>query len=331
MRKSYRFRDGSLVFAGTLLSNIAVLFLMSTILYLFSTYLYYSSSELYSNMWIIYLNSFLCELGFFLLFLIYNKKQKIDFCEASRIKVKFDKKIAFAVAGLAILVFFASLNFTGLFNSWASSISPLSLNASVPLNNVWQLLLSILFFAFIPAICEELVFRGVVYNSLRRKFGARLSIIISAVAFMIIHFSIYQTMHQLIIGIVLGCLVYFTGSIVYGIIYHFVNNLTVLLLTYFSSVGAFFSFSNFGLLEVMFTVLIFVIGIVATGFFFFYLSRYTKKHRNYLDLEKNSQKIESNDKDENAEAVRTRNHDIAYMVLTMVVCIVLWFFNSFGG
>lgn len=319
------------MFAGSLLSNIAVLFLISMITYLFINYLGYSSSEIYSNIWYIYLNSILCELGFFLLFIIYNKKNKIDYFEASRLKIKFDKKIVFAVIGLAFLVFFVSLNFTGMFNVWASSISSLSTSGSVPLDNFGQLLLSIIVFAIVPAVCEELVFRGIIYNSLRRKFGAGLSIAISAIIFMIIHFSIYQTVHQLILGLVLGCLVYFTGSIVYGIIFHFVNNLLVLLLSYFSSVGAFFSFSNFGVLEVVITTLIFAIGVLLTTLFFVFLNKYTKKHRNYLNLEKDSMVIESKDKDENAEAVRTRTTDISCMVLTMVVCVILWLFNSFGG
>ena len=319
------------MFAGVLLSNIAVLILISIVFYLLSNYLGYSSEELYSNMWIIYLNSFLCEIAFLTLYLIYNKVQKVDFYTASRISPKFDRKIAFAVAGLSVLVFFVSLNFTNMFNFFANTISPSTSRGGVPLDNLWQLLLSVLLFAVLPAVCEELVFRGVIYNGLRRKFNAKLSIILSTIVFMIIHFSIYQTFHQLILGVVLGCLVYFTGSIVYGMIFHFVNNLIVLLLTYFSSVGAFLTFSSFGVLNILITILIFALGAVAVAYFFVVLSRYTKKHKNYLNLEKDSKKIETNDKNENAEAVRTKKTDVIYFVLTMVVCVILWLFNSFGG
>ncbi|NCB48123.1 MAG: CPBP family intramembrane metalloprotease [Clostridia bacterium] len=331
MRKYYRFRDGSLGFAGVLLANMAVLVLMSIVVYVFTEFFGYSSTGLYTNMWIIYLNSFLCELAFFLLFIIYNKIQKIDFFTASRISFKFDKKIGSAVAGLALIVLFASLNFTNMFNYFASTFSSLSPSGSVPLDNIWQLLLSIVLFAVVPAVSEELVFRGIIYNAMRRKFGAKLSILLSAVVFVIIHFSIYQTVHQLIIGIVLGCLVYFTGSIVYGMIFHFVNNLFVLLLTYFSSAGAFFTFSSFGAMEIILTISILAVGVVAVIFFFVFLFSYTKKHKNYLNLEKSSKKIEPTDKNEVAQAQETRVADITYFVLIMAVCLIIWLFNSFGG
>lgn len=326
MRKNYNYKDASLVYAGALLANILVFFIIGIILYMLSNVAGNSTPEYANSYWILYINSFLCELAFFLLFIIYNKKQKINFVEASRLRTKFDAKIFFGVIFLAVLVFFGSLNFTGIFNNFVQTLSQKT-SLSVPLGNVWELLLSSLIFAVIPAVCEELLFRGVMYNALRRRFGAKMSIFLSALLFAIIHFSILQTMHQFIMGLVLGCLVYFTGSIVYGIIFHFVNNLIVLVLS-FADIGKIFVFSSAGVLEVLLSMLILCVMAGLVILFLYILNKYTKKHKNYFNLEKDAGVIKS-DKQDNAKS--GRNKDGLYLFFTTVVCVMLWLLNSFGG
>ncbi len=76
-------------------------------------------------------------------------------------------------------------------------------------------------------IAEEVVFRGGVLRVLLQLTGARrhwVAIAISALIFAAIHLNLAQGVHAFIIGLILGWMYYRTGSIVPGIVVHWVNN-----------------------------------------------------------------------------------------------------------
>ena len=73
------------------------------------------------------------------------------------------------------------------------------------------------------AFLEELFFRGVVLQSLRR-FGDGFAIIISSIFFAMAHGNLVQGVNVLIVGMVIGFFVLRTGSLWTGIIIHFANN-----------------------------------------------------------------------------------------------------------
>jgi hypothetical protein len=96
------------------------------------------------------------------------------------------------------------------------------------------LLYNILLIAIIPAIGEELLFRGVVqrlFTEWTKK--VHLSIWLAAILFSAIHFQFYGFLPRLFLGITFGYLLEITGTIWIPIIGHFVNNLTGVLLGYF--------------------------------------------------------------------------------------------------
>ena len=76
----------------------------------------------------------------------------------------------------------------------------------------------------IAAFCEELLFRGVILSGLR-KFGMRIAVIISALIFMLMHGNAEQTVHQFIIGLVVGYAFFATGNLWIGFFIHAFNNL----------------------------------------------------------------------------------------------------------
>ena len=80
-------------------------------------------------------------------------------------------------------------------------------------------------------IAEEMVFRGAILRVLL-KFTKNpwSAIVISAFIFGIIHGNIPQFIHAFIIGLLLGWTYYRTGSILPGIVFHWVNNSTAFLL-----------------------------------------------------------------------------------------------------
>ena len=74
-------------------------------------------------------------------------------------------------------------------------------------------------------VCEELVFRGAILRSLLQWTSRHwLAISISALLFALVHANPAQMPHAFLAGILLGWLYYRTDSIVYGIVFHWVNN-----------------------------------------------------------------------------------------------------------
>lgn len=76
-------------------------------------------------------------------------------------------------------------------------------------------------------VAEEMVFRGAVLRSLLKVFPAKVHwwpILISAVLFGAVHMNMAQFVHALPIGLLLGWMYYRTGSIIPGLLFHWVNN-----------------------------------------------------------------------------------------------------------
>ena len=85
-------------------------------------------------------------------------------------------------------------------------------------------------------IAEEMVFRGAVLRKLLDMFSPRqhwIPIIISALDFGLFHGNKAQLPHAVFIGLILGWMYYRTGSIVPGVVLHWVNNTVAYLLFHF--------------------------------------------------------------------------------------------------
>lgn len=82
-----------------------------------------------------------------------------------------------------------------------------------------------------PAIFEEMLFRGVIMQSLRR-FGDGFALAVSAILFGLVHGNLIQGPNAILLGLVIGYFVLRTGSLVPGMVIHFVNNALAVLFTY---------------------------------------------------------------------------------------------------
>src|SRR5262249_37098991 len=90
--------------------------------------------------------------------------------------------------------------------------------------NVW---LGLLVIAVVPAICEEVAFRGFILSGLRRDYSTRSAIVLSAFLFGFLHvlLSLFQQLfNATLLGIVLGLLAVRSRSLLPGIIFHLLNN-----------------------------------------------------------------------------------------------------------
>lgn len=78
--------------------------------------------------------------------------------------------------------------------------------------------------AFIPAVFEEMFFRGFFYAGFRRARGARFAVILTSVLFGFFHMNIQQIAYASVLGLFLAALRELTGSMWAGMLFHFVNN-----------------------------------------------------------------------------------------------------------
>ncbi len=97
-------------------------------------------------------------------------------------------------------------------------------------NSTGEMLLVFFTVALLPAVAEELVFRGILQNDLIKSTGnVHLSVFITAAVFSFIHFQFFGFFPRMILGIVLGYLYITSGNIFISMLMHFTNNAMVVL------------------------------------------------------------------------------------------------------
>ena len=80
-----------------------------------------------------------------------------------------------------------------------------------------------------PAICEEAVFRGVVMHSFDNGKNKWISIVVTGLIFGAFHGNIWRFVPTALLGIMLGYIVYETDNMIYGALFHAINNAMPLL------------------------------------------------------------------------------------------------------
>ena len=91
--------------------------------------------------------------------------------------------------------------------------------------------LALLLIAVLPAICEELAFRGFILSGLRHTGHKWRAILLSALFFGITHQVIQQSAGAFVLGILIAYLAVQTGSLWPGLLFHLAHNSFVWLLS----------------------------------------------------------------------------------------------------
>lgn len=98
-----------------------------------------------------------------------------------------------------------------------------------------DLLVALLVIAVLPAVGEELLFRGLVQNLLNKAFGnPHVAIWLSAMVFAVFHFQLYGVVPRMLLGALFGYLYYWSGYLSIAMLAHFINNSLTLILLYFT-------------------------------------------------------------------------------------------------
>ncbi|MBR2337465.1 MAG: CPBP family intramembrane metalloprotease [Clostridia bacterium] len=123
--------------------------------------------------------------------------------------------------GVMMLFYFTHSQFFG----YASELLPSSQGMPTVISPFSALfaLIYIAEIAVLPAIAEEMVFRGIIMRGFE-QFGGLFAVLCSSVMFSLMHGNFGQLILQFIGGLAIGGVVYITKNYLLGSIMHFVNN-----------------------------------------------------------------------------------------------------------
>lgn len=118
----------------------------------------------------------------------------------------------------------------------------------------------IITYALFPSVCEELLLRGVLQNEISRIAGGACGIIVSALAFALIHLDAQYFIIYFSSGLILGITMHVCASVIPCIIVHLINNLFSLC---FSSHLTFIASERVGnlLILIILTACIFILSL----------------------------------------------------------------------
>lgn len=121
-----------------------------------------------------------------------------------------------------------------MINAPLQRLAPVSNAIVSPPDGWYDILLMILFICIIPAITEELMLRGMILTSVRKK-GFAFSVAVTSVMFTILHCDIYSAPGHLILGIAAAYAVLNNNSVLSGMAVHFSFNFCGVLIDYITN------------------------------------------------------------------------------------------------
>lgn len=278
-RNFYNVHDAGMFFLWVLLLPILISFAFTYIGYGIATAVGITFQEgqnfaevLFENyLWFSIPYALITQIVFACVFFIYNKVHRIKF---SASKFKINKKIKpipavlCAVFGIVFVIGLFGLIegcFGKLFEIWGVTSS----SNSIPLDNFGWYVLWLLLFAFIPAFFEELIFRGVIFNGLKRGIGSLGAIFLSSLLFALMHQSLNQFIYPFVMGCIFALVLNKTNNLVYPFLMHLFNNITTITIQYLENVGA-INVTGLAINWVYILVSIILALVVGALFFLFY-------------------------------------------------------------
>ncbi len=147
---------------------------------------------------------------------------------------KAEKSGMYGLAMLVILLAFPFVLWLGVLNQdiplpdWMTAIerdTAKQMEALLKVNNPMDIVVNVIIVALLPAICEELCFRGALQRILIQCTKSPWAgIILASVLFSALHLQFQGFLPRMFLGIVLGMLYWYSGSLWTSIVAHFVYN-----------------------------------------------------------------------------------------------------------
>lgn len=167
----------------------------------------------------------------------------------------FNKTINLNTISLIVMITFLGMLLSGALGelnriipipkNWEISFKELEANyakqviAMATMKTFSEYLIGMLIIAILPAIFEEIFFRGGLQQLLTQWFKNPFwGIVVTSLLFSLIHFSYYGFLPRFFLGIMLGYMFYFTNNLWYSILAHFLNNgIAVTAMYWFTQTG----------------------------------------------------------------------------------------------
>lgn len=117
----------------------------------------------------------------------------------------------------------------------AARLTELLLSGNTGVDLFWNLLV----IALIPAMGEELLFRGIIQRQFVELAGNRhVGVVLTAFLFSALHMQFFGFLPRFVLGLVLGYVYQWSGSLWLPVLAHLFNNALAVLLTWISARGA---------------------------------------------------------------------------------------------
>lgn len=105
-------------------------------------------------------------------------------------------------------------------------------NSPLPDMTGWKVIPVLICVAVIPAITEEILFRGMLLNNLEDGAGSVRTVFIVGFCFSLYHCSVEQTVYQFICGCLFALLTVRARAVTPAVVIHFINNALIIILTW---------------------------------------------------------------------------------------------------
>lgn len=146
--------------------------------------------------------------------------------------------------------------------------------------NIIEVMLVVFVVSIVPAVSEELFFRGFVQKSFEQKYRPWLAVFITSLVFGLYHFNPYGLIALVALGIYLGFAAYMSESIIIPMLIHFLNNF--LAITAFLLFGSdeFMNDPTIEAAELSSYVTSFLLLLVVFLLFIYFIKKYYQSHIN---------------------------------------------------
>lgn len=144
--------------------------------------------------------------------------------------------VAVMIVSLPLITLLGELNARVTLPAWfgkAEKDAGRAIEALLSRHTIKDLLINIVCIAALAAVGEELLFRGIGQRLLIKMFKSPMAgIVVSAILFSALHMQFYGFLPRFTLGVFLGIMYWYSGSLWVAIIAHFVYDALMLILVY---------------------------------------------------------------------------------------------------
>lgn len=140
-------------------------------------------------------------------------------------------------------------------SDWGETLRQMEDNASATFEKLLSvstfggMIVNIVIISLLPAIGEELFFRGMLQRTLASSGYVYLAIWMVAILFSLAHLQFFGFVPRMLLGAWFGYLLFWTRSLYVPIIAHFINNGVVVVCAWINARGSTIEFDKFGVVE----------------------------------------------------------------------------------